>query len=196
MPVTIAEVQKLFDRAARVRDTLDQKAGPGAAWQVQVPDVPPHTVSIGAVKQPEIIEDDVAQLLIWCWSLKDYLKELAVAAGSQGKLVESFVDEHPELQLIADLANREKHGRIERSRSGFFPFMRRPSYHVDGKNVAQLGLVQDGVHIDPVDPEAVKVTIPILSEGGEVLGEALALLHAAFGLWEELFAGLQEVASQ
>jgi hypothetical protein len=48
-----------------------------------------HKFQISGVKSPEELEDDIAALAVWVWSMKDYLKKLAPSVGRLPNEVDS-----------------------------------------------------------------------------------------------------------
>lgn len=55
----------------------------------EVPGFGEHKFQISGVKSPEELEDDIAALAVWVWSMKDYLKKLAPSVGRLPNEVDS-----------------------------------------------------------------------------------------------------------
>jgi hypothetical protein len=65
---------------------------------------------------------DLRAFYIQTYHLKDMLKEASSKIGVSGQTIENTVANDPDLALLADLANLDKHGRLSKSpRSGHVP---------------------------------------------------------------------------
>src|SRR5438477_13134509 len=98
-----SEIERLFERIRRISKEIEQKYGPGFQRNALFPDGMKVTYKFTNLKAPEQLEDDVANLCIWVWNLKDYLKTMAVSHGKTAQLVEATVDSDPYLPICADL---------------------------------------------------------------------------------------------
>ncbi len=185
-----SDVKKLFSRVARLSATIAQKRGMGAQWNCPLPIGATTTYRITNVKAPEVLADELEQVFVWVWTLKDYLKELAASVGQPAQSVEALVNSDSNLQLCADLANREKHARLKNSRSGKFAKLGKPRYTIPQKGIGALFVEASSVTIDVSKPEVVDVHVSIEDRSGAVLGDALEVLDAAVRRWERLFADL------
>ena len=54
------------------------------------------------------------------WHLKDRLKQWCIANGGRAQLIETYAEQHPDLLICADVANRKKHAQ-NKNRSGLDP---------------------------------------------------------------------------
>lgn len=61
--VTAAEVEGLFRRLSRIRQRTRNHAGERCAWQYTFPEGDTTTYKIIGVKPPEIVEDEIRELL-------------------------------------------------------------------------------------------------------------------------------------
>jgi hypothetical protein len=188
--MTGPDVEKLFSRIARLKAAIAEKRGAGAEWDYSFPDGTMTTYRITKVKPPEVVADELEQVFVWAWTLKDYLKELAASAGRPAQSVENLVNSDSNLQLCADLANREKHARLKQSRSGKFAKLGKPRYTVPQEGIGALLVTPSPVVIDVSKPELVELRVPIENELGAVVGDALDVLDGVVGNWEQLFADL------
>lgn len=198
--MTLGDLEKLFSRVARIRGKLQDKAGPGASWDYTFPDGSTETYEITKVKTPEELEDQFADLAVWIWSIKDYLKGLSKTLGTTPKAIEEHVDSDPALPMCADLANMLKHGQLRESRSTRWPASVKPSYVVKHDPYAPVSPIQSilfhtgGVKLDVSDPALVEVKFNIKGRAGESLGDGLEYLAAGVSSWESLLARLESAA--
>ena len=130
-----ADIDRLVGRIERVRAATEKKSGPGFQYGVPLPEGKVQSYTLKNVKCPEVIEDELAQLFVWVWSLKDYLKELVVARGGNKQVIEDVANSNRNLQLCADLANREKAFSSTAKQVGIIPQIRQTQvYNTTGKH--------------------------------------------------------------
>ncbi len=187
--MTIGDVKELFDRVGRIIGRIRDKAGQGAEWKVESPDYGTQTYKITGVKSYQELEDDFANLSVWVWSIKDYLKKLASSLGKDPNDVERFVDADMDLKICSDPANTAKHAKLNRkSRTGQYLRMGRLRYTVPLK--ATSGLTFSGNEnnqiIDVSQPDAVEIIVPVLDQSGNEVGEAFTTFRNGVRAWERL----------
>jgi len=189
---TVADVERVLARSRRLRDGIHAKRGAGANWEFTFPDGITERYSIRGQQPIEDLEDDVAHLFVWSWSTKDYLKELVSARGQDPQRIENLVDRTPALCLLADVANRLKHSKLRRrGRSKLNPQLGRPEYSIDSRRIKSLEFSAEGVVIEPDAPAAVDLSYPVLDQSGRLVADAIVLLDAVLGYWEQELAALQ-----
>ena len=115
------DVQQLFDRLGRFAEKIKVKKGDGYQWDYTFPDGVETTYILRNIRNLNDIEDEITSYFIWVWNLKDYLKGLSKFIGRDPKEIESFVNSDNSLTICADIANRLKHGDLNKSRSSLFP---------------------------------------------------------------------------
>jgi hypothetical protein len=195
--MTLANLQELFARVARIIGALEEKAGPGTSWDYTFPDGSTTTYEISNVKTPEELQDQFASLAVWTWAIKDYLKALAPNLGTTPQAIEDYASQDRALPLCADLANLLKHGALKSSRSGHWPAAVKPSYVVkhDPKAAAtpikSILFTPGGVKLDVADPAFVEIRFEVKSTCGAFLGDGLELVSAAIASWEALYERLR-----
>jgi len=186
-----SEIDRLFERIRRISKEIEQKCGPGFQRNALFSDGMNVTYKVTNLKVPEQLEDDVINLCIWVWSLKDYLKALAVSCGKTAQLVQTIVNSDPYLPICADLANKLKHGTLKKSRSGQFPEMDRLECTLPHTALNSLTFKETEVEFDVATPSSVEITVPVYDETGKLQGDALKILEQGIASWEKLFANLQ-----
>jgi hypothetical protein len=184
--MTIGEVKKLCDRINRIHEKIKQKGGGGAEWKAEVPGFGDQNYKITGVKSPKELEDDIAALAVWVWSMKDYLKKLAPSVGMQPQEVERFIDTDPHLPICADLANKDKHGELDRSRSGRFLGMGRLQYTIPQQALRAVTFRGNEVQIDVATADEVQIVVPVLDPRGAEVAEGLACLEKGIKAWDRL----------
>jgi len=114
----------------------------GFAQSNKFPDGSSTNLEVIGIKAPEVLEDELLTLFIWLWSMKDYLKALCATRGIAGSEIEQIEQieqianvERP-LSIVADIANRAKHGVLSKSRSGDFAKLQHVSISIPQSAVA------------------------------------------------------------
>ena len=137
-----SEFSKLYERVQRSPDAVYRKANVGFAQSNKFPDGSSTNLEVIGIKAPEVLEDELLTLFIWLWSMKDYLKALCATRGIAGSEIEQIEQieqianvERP-LSIVADIANRAKHGVLSKSRSGDFAKLQHVSISIPQSAVA------------------------------------------------------------
>jgi hypothetical protein len=143
-----------------------------------------HEYVVSGVKSPEQLEDDLLNLFVLVWSLKDHLKESYKAKGLEPRLVEEVVNRSPVLQYVADIANRAKHGVLRESRSGKFAELINVGFTVPHTAIAKITVGSFNVGVDIAKPNEVELRAFVKPKGVDA-SDAFAILAKAVGIWEE-----------
>ncbi len=187
----LEDIDNLLQRMTRLSRALEVKAGEGTEWKYTFPDGETHTYRFKNLRPPEQIEDDAFHLILWIWSSKDYMRELAVESGRSAQYVEDVAKKDPHLPMCADLANLLKHGKLTSSRTGRFPRFRRCHFEVPGKAVRELTIGPFTVELDVSKPELVEISIPVEDRNGRLMGDALEYARKGIARWEQLYRELK-----
>jgi hypothetical protein len=99
---TVQDITDLYGRIKRLHTRLADTSGDGFEWKVEVGEVI-HSYHVSAMKSPKEIEDDIAALAVWLWSMKDYFQALLRSAGKDTMQVGLFVDTQSSLKLCSDI---------------------------------------------------------------------------------------------
>lgn len=182
----LQEIETLFARIKRLLGSLRIRAGKGTTWDYTFPDGQTTTYRLENVRPPEEIEDDIANMFIWTWSLKDYLKELARSRRLNPQSVEDAINENEVLMICGDLANLLKHGRLKTSRSGKFPKILGPEYEIPQEAIGRITFAGPNVTTSVLKPELVDVYVTIQDQHNNSLGDALLFLRIAVIKLEEI----------
>jgi hypothetical protein len=181
---TLREVADLIDRMHRLMARAEVTPGAGQTWTAEVPGHGMQTYKLTGMKSPAEIQDDLASLSLWVWSVKDHLKALVASRGGNPEDVEEFVNVTPDLQVCADIANTAKHGQLRTSRTGRFLRAGPLHFEIPQAALASLSLLMNEVQIDLAKPDLVTFRLPLLDASGSDVGDALFHLRAGVEAWE------------
>jgi hypothetical protein len=187
----LQDIGTLLRRVARLSQSLEVKSGEGAEWKYTFPDGETHTYRLKNFRPPEEIEDDAFHLILWTWSLKDYLRELALDRGRPTNFVEQVVKKDPHLPLCADLANLLKHGKLTSSRTGRYPRLRRCHFELPGKAVNEVTVGPFLVELNIARPQLVEISLPVEDRRGKPMGDALEHSRKGVERWEQVYRELK-----
>lgn len=179
-----AEVEELIQRMRRVQAKIDGHAGPGCEWQYTFPEGDTTTYILPGMKPPEVVEDEIRELLTWWWNTKDYLKKRAKAVGRSPQSIEDMVNGERPLAICADLANSQKHGGLDpryKPRSGENPVLSPVTYHANSEKgaIRSIAFAEGGLVVPVLDPEKTEITMEVRNDAGVVIGDVFDLLNRA-----------------
>lgn len=116
----IDEFKRLQSRVVRSHAAVHSNASRGFEKQQVDEAGNVSTIDIRGIKSLEQLEDEILNLLIWIWSMKEYLKQRCQDLGVEPTQIEDLVNSDPALPIAADVASRAKHGCLKNSRCGSF----------------------------------------------------------------------------
>ncbi|MGG7055710.1 hypothetical protein [Nitrosomonas sp. ANs5] len=163
---------------------LENKAGTGISGENTFPNGEVHRFRFEGVIPVEEFQDNLLSLYVWAWSMKDYLKEVAKGLGKDPRYIESLVDSSPDLQLVSDIANRSKHGTLNKSRSGRFASLSGVKFTASQQSVSSITVYAFDVVVNVLDPDQVEYAASVLSDSGVELGNAKEILSNGIAVWE------------
>ena len=182
--MNLKDFESLRNRVARAKDAVAKNDADGFTQELNS-----HSnekLIVQGMKSPEQLEDEILTLCIWIWSMKDYLKTLAVANGQSGQQIENIVNNNDSLAIIADIANRAKHGTLTQSRTNDFAKLSGVGYSIGQSALNSIGFGESGVTIDVGKPEDAEFTAKIEFESGNRadIDDAVAVIADALAIWE------------
>lgn len=145
-------------------------------------------IKLGGLKQislpDEPILDRVLEFAKAVWHLKDRLHQFARATNQQVEL-DAVANQSTNLLVVADLANRKKHGRSE-NRSKLDPHLDLVAF--DTSRSGPIEFYYDGAmkekELIVTNPVPIPFTVDILAqEGNTVLGDARQIINNALLDW-------------
>lgn len=147
-----------------------------------------HGLKLGGLKQlklpDEPIHDRVLEFAKAVWHLKDRLHQFAKATNQRADL-KGIADQSTNLLVVADLANKKKHGRNE-NRSQLNPHLDLVAF--DTSNSGPIEFYYDGAMKDKelivTTPVPIPFTVDLLiHDGNAVLGDARDIINKALLDW-------------
>lgn len=188
--MTEKEIQDLLQRARRIQQKSEQKAGKGTSWTVQSSAGDTYYEFKNIVSSGDVL-DAAATAAVWTYSIKDYAKKKLIAQGKDPQQIETFVKSNQDLAITADIANSEKHDGLDKpSKSGRNPELGKPNFSVPQKGIASISILGNAVITDVSDPETVEILLPIYADNGDYLGDAFEIFSAALEAWESYLPSL------
>lgn len=183
----ITEIETLFDRIKRLSARLDKKEGTGHQWSYTFPDGLETTYILKNMRNLDEIEDDIANLFIWAWSLKDYLKELAKASNHNPEEIENMINSDRNLQICGDIANSLKHGHLRKSRSGSYSKLDKLKVEIPHTALSSITYRGKEVEFDISKMKDVTLSIKVLDNQGNAIDDGFSVLSATLSQWETYF---------
>jgi hypothetical protein len=181
--MTYQALESLRARIRRLEAAVRQPAGSGFEEVFSAKDGSGYTVGFTGVKSPAQLEDDLLNLFIWIWSLKDYLKEAYLRQGFEPREVEELVNRTQALQYVSDVANRAKHARPSDSRSGEFAELVEVGLEVPQTALSRLSVEAFSVGVEVAQPHEVKLCATVKLKNGDGF-DAFSVLSEAVAAWE------------
>ncbi|MBD2005215.1 MULTISPECIES: hypothetical protein [Cyanophyceae] len=181
----LSEIKTLIQRIESLLESLQQRKSDTTYFYENYDDGSSVTWRFANAPSPQKILDEVQTTAVWLWSLKDYLKERLKAINKNSNEVESYVNSCHHLPILADIANRAKHGNLIKSRSGKFAEIEEC---IMSMNSCILKAVNDqDANVDLLidNPESISYEIPIHDQNGNYLCDALILLEKSFDEWKD-----------
>lgn len=142
-----------------------------------------HFQAIG-VKSPDQLEDDFLNLFIWIWSLKDHLKNSFIEKGLGGQEIEDLVNNSHALSLVADIANRAKHGVLRQSWSADFAELVDVRFEAPKESIERIQFAGANVTLRMKNLHLVHIYGTVLTRSGR-RRDALEVLGEAMEIWEK-----------
>jgi len=179
-----SDFTKLYDRVQRSHDAVYSKASSGFVQSHKLPDGSSTHIEVVGIKPPEQLEDELLNLFIWLWSMKDYLKTLCATRGIAGNRIEHIANVERSLSIAADIANRAKHGVLRESRSGDFAKLQNVRISIPQSAVASIAFGKPAVRITVAIPDDAEFFAEIGFDSGIAPVDAFQTASQAFIAWQ------------
>jgi len=134
--MSIESLEELLDRIARLKVRMSQRGGAGDT--LKFTDEFETTVIVESIKPANEVDDDLAAIFVWLWSVRDYIIEKAAEKNIKKSLVDDEIDKYLCLRLCSDIANRQKHGSLSRSRSSRFARILKSGYNIPQEAIGRI----------------------------------------------------------
>ncbi|WP_442510776.1 hypothetical protein SH528x_002419 [Novipirellula sp. SH528] len=188
--MNLAEFYRLHDRVARSKSTVYTMAHVGYDQSHTLPDGSDGVTKIRGIKSPEQLEDELLNLFIWIWSMKDYLKELCRNRSVDPQGIERIVNTVDALMIAADIANRAKHGELRNSRTGDFARLENVGYTIDRSAVESIAFRPREVELTVAIPDDAELRGSVEFDSGKTGRDAFEVAEEAIIAWETRAFGL------
>jgi len=185
--MTSSELNELFERVQRLSVKLEDKNGDQFQWDAILSDGTEVTYVVKNLKNLNDLQDEISNLFIWTWNIKDYLKEFIKKQGLCKFDIERMVNRCESLSVCADLANRLKHGNLSKSRSGHFPRLGKMKLEAGQEAFSSIAFREKEVEFDFSNPQLVKFSVPVISKTNKFLGDGFNFVFKSIDRWEEYF---------
>ncbi len=180
------DLDNLRERIKRFNTQLGLNSGVGFSQTIRT-DGTELTTTINGVKTLVQFTDEVETLAIWVWSFKDYLKEYALANGKVSKIVEDHVNSRWFLQIVSDLANRAKHGKLRESRSGKFACFAEAKISIPHESIGLINLMANEIIFNVIQSDNVEFSIPVNDKNAFEIGDGVEILNTAMEDWDDIY---------
>lgn len=188
--MNISNVREVLDRANRLSERAKSIKGAGSNWSHTFEDGTETTYILNEVKPRAELEDEILNVFIWLWNMKDYFKSVLTARGDNPKTIENKINADIKLTVCADIANGIKHGILNKSRSGLFPSLGTLSYTIPGGSMKKLEFRGNEIEMDFKEFENIEIKMPVTDKNGNQIDDALSLIQHALSEWEGIYASL------
>ena len=175
---------KLCERIERSHDAVYRKANSGFAQTQKFPDGSSTHVEVIGVKAPELLEDELLNLFIWLWSMKDYLKSLCATRGIAGSRIEQIANVKRSLSITSDIANRAKHGVLRESRRGHFAKLQNVGISIPLAALASIAFHKPTIKFTVNIPENAELFAEIGFDSGLAPIDAFQTASQALSSWQ------------
>lgn len=199
----VTEIERLWKRVCYFAEKAGEKSGRHYRVDSVGEDGQPYFFECFGAKNPEDIEHEVRAWCVFLWSYKDYLKRVAIDSGKEPGWVVAQVRQTKKLKIVADLANREKHGvasfreKIKHDPwTDFEPRFGRVSQVTPQAAIKVFGIGKGASALVVDKPELVEYEFPVLDNQGTEIGSAFTILCGAMDEWEEIRARLFSQTSE
>ncbi|EKJ99357.1 hypothetical protein RBSH_05331 [Rhodopirellula baltica SH28] len=182
--MNFADFTQLRSRIERAHATIHAKAHVGFAKQQVAQDGSSCSIDVRGVKSPEQLEDEILNLFIWVWSMKDYLKELCRHGNVNPKKIEDLVNTESSLMIAADIANRSKHGELRQSRTGEFAKLQDVQIALPQNIIQSIGFHDSTIQIEVAIPDDAELNATIAFDSGAPSQNAFTVAQDAISAWE------------
>jgi hypothetical protein len=188
--MNITDLRGVLDRVNRLSERSKTIKGAGSSWSHIFDDGTETTYILNDVKPREELEDEILNVFIWLWNMKDYFKSVLKSRGDDPNKIEAHINLDERLTVCADIANGIKHGTLTISRSGLYPKLGELSYSVPGQSMKKLEFQGNEIEMEFKEFENILIKMPVLDINGNEIYQALPLVEHALNEWESIYASL------
>lgn len=187
--MSVETLEELLGRITRLKARMSTRSGTGDI--IKSNDEFETTIIVESVKPANEVDDDLAAIFIWLWSVRDYMIAKATEKGIVKSLIDNEIDKHLCLKLCSDIANRQKHGNISKSRSGRFARILKSGYRIPQEAISRISCEGGQTTFAVSHPEKTSVTADIVDkEDFRIIG-AIECIEQSLGAWAAISESFQ-----
>lgn len=191
----LESLQNVLARCKRIKTRMNSKSGIGMEWAVQISNTEICEYIVNGIKPPVEFNDDIEITFVWLWSFKDYVKQYSISKQLPPSWVEAEVNKNEALCIIADIANRAKHGNLTTSRSKKFPKLGNLKYEFPHGSIDKICFYANKVEANVSKPHQAILSMNVFDGNGNTLGDAFQLIDDGLQTWENIVIELDEKVS-
>lgn len=180
-----SEILEIEQRIARLFAGARLKKGGLQGWTARTSNGRDTTYEIRGLRDLTELEDTIANLFVWVWSYRDHLVEHLSFTEQERDTFFAEINQLAVFQIVADVANLLKHGKVSRPKTHHRPRLGRAQISFGKEALQALICWGDHFRIDIGDPERVEFALPVLDHAGSTLVDAFVLLESAISEWEQ-----------
>lgn len=184
--MNFGDFTQLRSRIGRIYATVHAKTHPGFVKLQESQNGNVCAIDVRGIKSPEQLEDEILNLFIWVWSMKDYLKELCRTRNINPQQIEDIVNAESSLMIASDIANRAKHGVLRQSRTGEFAKLDAVQIALPQNVIRSIAFQDSTIRIDVGIPDDAELTATITFDSGATPQDAFAVAQNAISAWENI----------
>lgn len=184
--MTEEQLNKALARLCRLSLKTEEKSGIGFIDVYEDENENLHLHEVKGVKSIDEFEDELLNGLTWAWNMKDYIKEVLKSQGKDPQTIEEQINSSQTLCLLSDLANGTKHGKLRKSRSGYFACLGKVTMSIPQIALSKITFEARRIETEINDSSEVEFSAPVISNEGVTLGDAGVILSESLKIWESL----------
>jgi len=180
-----SEFVKLYCRVQRAHYAVHELSSKGYVRDYRMPNGSVTRHEIVGIKSPENIEDDLLNLFIWIWSMKDYLKTLCGLRNVPSMRIEQIANADRSLTIVSDIANRAKHGTLTSSRSGDYAKLQNVTVTIPMSALQTIAFLKPAIKVTVELPENAELSAEIGFDSGIPTIDAFVTTEKAIDAWRK-----------
>jgi hypothetical protein len=187
--MSVESLEELLSRIARLKERMAQRGGAGDA--IKSSDEFETTVIVESVKPANEVDDDLAAIFVWLWSVRDYIIAKVTEGSIKKSLVDVEIDKHLCLKLCSDIANRQKHQNLSKSRSGRFARILKSGYSIPQEAIGRITCEGRQTTFAISQPAMTRITADIVdNEDNRIIG-AIECIEQSLEAWACISRGFE-----
>ncbi len=179
--MSVESLEELVGRIARLKERMAQRSGAGDT--IKSSDEFETTVIVESVKPANEVDDDLAAIFVWLWSVRDYIITKTTESGVMKSLVDNEIDKYLCLKLCSDIANRQKHQSLSKSRSGRFARILKSGYSIPQEAIDRITCEGRKTTFAISQPGMTRITADIVDNEDNRITGAIECIEQSLEAW-------------